>query len=69
MNPLTLPDPRVQFGKPCLAGTRIPTSIIAERHGAGDSVEVLAEDYERSPQEIEAALRYERSSRKRSPAA
>ena len=24
-------DPRIRFGKPCIAGTRIPTAIIAER--------------------------------------
>jgi uncharacterized protein (DUF433 family) len=52
-------DPRIQFGKPCLAGTRIPTSIIAERHKAGDSIKELAEDYELSPSKIKAALRYE----------
>jgi uncharacterized protein (DUF433 family) len=54
-------DPRVQFGKPCIAGTRIPTAIIAERHEAGDTVEQLAEDYERSPEEIERAILYERA--------
>jgi uncharacterized protein (DUF433 family) len=52
-------DPRIQFGKPCLAGTRIPSSIIAERHKAGDSIKELAEDYELSPSKIKAALRYE----------
>jgi uncharacterized protein (DUF433 family) len=53
-------DPTIRFGKPCIAGTRIPTSIIAERHEAGDSVALLAEDYGRSQEEIEEALRYER---------
>jgi uncharacterized protein (DUF433 family) len=53
-------DPRIRFGQPCLAGTRITTSVIAERHKAGDSVEELAEDYGRSPAEISAGLRYER---------
>ena len=53
-------DPRIKFGKPCLAGTRISTSVIAERHKAGDSVEELAEDYGCSPAEITAGLRYER---------
>ena len=51
-------DPRVQFGKPCLSGTRIVTTILAERIKAGDSVEELAADYGRPQQEIEAALRY-----------
>jgi uncharacterized protein (DUF433 family) len=53
-------NPRIQFGKPCMAGTGIPTAIIAERHRAGDSVQLLAKDYERKPEEIEAAIFYER---------
>jgi uncharacterized protein (DUF433 family) len=52
-------DPRVRFGKPCIAGTRIPTAIIAERYEAGDGVALLAEDYGRPKEEIEEALRYE----------
>jgi len=52
-------DPKIRFGKPCISGTRIPTSIIAERHQAGDSIVVLAEDYDRKPEEIEEAIRYE----------
>jgi uncharacterized protein (DUF433 family) len=54
-------DPRIQFGRPCIAGTGIPTAIIAERHEAGDSVQELAEDYDRLQREIQAALDYERS--------
>jgi uncharacterized protein (DUF433 family) len=52
-------DPRIRFGDPCLAGTRIPTSIIMERYRAGDSFQVLAEDYRRPVDEIEEAIRYE----------
>jgi uncharacterized protein (DUF433 family) len=52
-------DPAIRFGKPCIAGTRIPTSIIMERHQAGDSFEFLAEDYGRPKEEIEEAIRYE----------
>jgi uncharacterized protein (DUF433 family) len=52
-------DPRVQFGRPCLRGTGTPTSVIAERYSAGDSIKVLAADYDRSIDDIEEALRYE----------
>ena len=52
-------DPKIQFGKPCIAGTGIPTVIIAERHRAGDPVPLLARDYGRSQEEIAEALRYE----------
>lgn len=51
-------DPRVQFGKPVLAGTRIMTTVLAERIKAGDTLTILAEDYGRPKEEIEAALRY-----------
>jgi uncharacterized protein (DUF433 family) len=52
-------DPKIRFGKPCISGTRIPTAIIAERHQAGDSIVLLAEDYGRKAEEIEEAIRYE----------
>jgi uncharacterized protein (DUF433 family) len=52
-------DPSIRFGRPCIAGTRIPSRIIAERHEAGDSVATLAKDYGRKTEEIEEALRYE----------
>jgi uncharacterized protein (DUF433 family) len=52
-------DPRIRFGDPCLAGTRIPTSIIMERYRAGDSSLELATDYKRPVDEIEEAIRYE----------
>jgi uncharacterized protein (DUF433 family) len=52
-------DPRIRSGKPCIAGTAVPTLIVAERHQAGDSVELLVKDYGRSSEEIQEALRYE----------
>lgn len=52
-------DPRIQFGRPVIAGTGIPTSVIRDRWKAGDSVSALAEDYDRKIEEIEEALRYE----------
>lgn len=52
-------DPRVSFGRPVLAGTGIPTALIAERYKAGESVDELAEDYGRPRLEIEEAIRCE----------
>jgi uncharacterized protein (DUF433 family) len=52
-------DPRVAFGRPALAGTGIPTEIIADRYKAGESIQQLAEDYDRSREEIEEAIRCE----------
>jgi len=52
-------DPLVSFGRPVLAGSGVPTSIIAERYKAGDSIEELASDYNREPLDIEEAIRCE----------
>lgn len=52
-------DPFVSFGRPVLVGTGIPTAVIAERYKAGESVDQLAEDYDRERLEIEDAIRCE----------
>ncbi len=52
-------NPHVQFGRPCIAGTGIPTSVIAERYRAGESFEALAEDYGQPPPSIQEAIRFE----------
>jgi uncharacterized protein (DUF433 family) len=52
-------DPEVQFGRPVLTGTGIPTLVIADRYKAGESISDLARDYNRPPKEIEEAIRCE----------
>jgi uncharacterized protein (DUF433 family) len=52
-------DPRVRFGRPCIAGTGIPTVVIHERFRAGDDMDEIAADYGRDRGEIEKAIRYE----------
>jgi uncharacterized protein (DUF433 family) len=52
-------DPRIQFGRPCIAGTGIPTSIIAERYKAGESIEALVDDYGQTSAHIQKAIRFE----------
>lgn len=56
---LVVVDPRVAFGRPVLAGTGIPTDILAERYAAGESVDELAEDYGCDRAAIEEAIRIE----------
>jgi uncharacterized protein (DUF433 family) len=56
---LVVIDPRISFGRPVLAGTGVTTLTIAERFDAGESIESLAEDYGRSHEEIEEAIRCE----------
>lgn len=52
-------DPRIAFGRPVIAGTRIPTSEIADRFKAGDSFDDLVAEYDSSPEAIQEALRCE----------
>ncbi len=52
-------DPRIGFGRRVIAGTGIATIIVAERYAAGESISELADDYGRSPVEIEDAIRSE----------
>ncbi len=56
---LILIDPRVGFGRPMIGNSGIATFSVAERFKAGESVEELAEDFERDVEEIEAAIRSE----------
>ena len=34
-------DQRIQFGAPCIRGTRMPAESVAMHHKAGDSVKVI----------------------------
>lgn len=51
-------DPRISFGRPVVAGTRVPTVEIASRIGAGESMTSVAEDMRLDLQQVEAALRF-----------
>jgi uncharacterized protein (DUF433 family) len=52
-------DPRRGFGKLVIAGTGIPTAIIADRLRAGDTLAHLARDYHLKLEQVGAALRWE----------
>ncbi len=58
---LVLIDPRISFGKPVLVGVGVPTSVVADRHEAGESIVELAKDYGCEASEIEKAIDYERA--------
>lgn len=61
---LVLINPLISFGRPILKDSGIPTAIIAERFYAGDSIDELAEDYDRPKAEIEEAIRYQETEQK-----
>ena len=52
-------DPRVSFGRPVIAGTAIPTAVLAEQFKAGDSVPVLAKEYGATEEAVWDAIRCE----------
>jgi len=52
-------NPYVSFGKPVIAGTGLPTRVVAERYKAGEDVLDIARDYGRKEEEINDAIRYE----------
>jgi uncharacterized protein (DUF433 family) len=56
-------NPRVRFGRPVIAGTGVPTAIVAQRFAAGETIAKLAEEYDRTPEQIEHVLQYESARR------
>ena len=50
-------DPRVAFGQPVLAATRVPVDVIFDRFRAGDMLDHLAEDYRVERDKIEDLVR------------
>ena len=56
-------NPRVGFGRPVITGTGVPTAVVAQRFDAGESIAKLAEEYDRTSEEIEQVIRYESARR------
>ena len=56
-------QPMVQFGSPCIKGTRIPTRSIFGMIEAGDSFELVAQAYRLSQEEVQGAYDWESSLR------
>jgi uncharacterized protein (DUF433 family) len=56
-------DPIVSFGRPVIAGTRIPTVELANRFSAGEPIDSLAADLNLDNQTIEEAIRYQLATR------
>ena len=52
-------EPQIQFGAPCVKGTRIPTRAISGMIEAGDSPEWVAQAYKISKGEVQAAYDWE----------
>ncbi len=52
-------DSKLSFGRPVLEGVGVRTAIVAERLAAGESIEMLARDYNAAPDAIQNAIRFE----------
>lgn len=53
-------DPNVHFGKPCVAGTRIPVERVLELIREGLTFDQIIRDYypERTPEDIRACVQF-----------
>lgn len=51
-------DEQVQFGKPVIAGTRVPVEVIVGNIAAGDPVETVMKEYDLTRDQVLAALKY-----------
>ncbi len=53
-------DPNIHFGKPCVAGTRIPVVDVLELVGEGVSFQQIREDFfqDLKLEDIQACVRY-----------
>jgi len=52
-------DPEIQFGEPCIDGTRIPTRAIWSKVKAGDTPEIVATLYEINITQVQHAIQWE----------
>lgn len=52
-------DPTIQYGRPCIGGTRITTENIAGRVWGGDSVDDVALDFGMTREQVLVACWYE----------
>ena len=53
-------DPRIQFGAPCIKGTRIQTWVLSDLARYGESEDSIREDYGVTRADIESAMKWER---------
>lgn len=59
-NALISVHPEIHFGKPCIAGTRIPVANVLELIEAGMTIRVIVEEYypDLTEEQVRACIRY-----------
>ena len=50
-------DPKVRFGKPVIAGTRVPVDLIVGKIAGGMGIEEVEQEYSLTHKQVLAALR------------
>jgi len=56
--PGVIADREVAFGKPVIAGTRVPAAVVLGQLAGGISEDEIRREYDLSHEQIQAALRY-----------
>ena len=56
--PRIVVDEKVRFGKPVIAGTRVPVDLVLAKLAAGMSIEELGTEYGITPEDVRAVLSY-----------
>lgn len=51
-------DKKIRFGKPVIAGTRVPVDLVLGKIAAGMTVEDITREYDLTRGQVLAALRY-----------
>jgi uncharacterized protein (DUF433 family) len=51
-------DEKIRFGKPVIAGTRVPVGMIVGKLGGGMTMDEVMEEYEITREDVLAALSY-----------
>ena len=60
-HPSVIIDPKVQFGAPCIEGTRVETEAIWAFSEAGETTDSLARMYRLSPKQVRSAIEWEQN--------
>lgn len=51
-------DPKIRFGKPIIAGTRVPVEIVVGKIAGGLTVNEVCKEYEITREQVLSALQY-----------
>ena len=51
-------DPRVRFGKPTIAGTRVPVYVIVGKIAGGMTIDEIMREFDLTRVQVQAALLY-----------